>query len=627
MMKNVKFKSAAFAITLFGFLLVSLGFSSCEDSVKDGIGTIESVQVSDYLADPENAHLYSEFVTLIKAAGMFDLLNAYGVYTCFVPTNEAIQAYYDANETSFEELTDSARLVIVRNHIISAAAGNDPIETVDFPIGSISVPNMNGNFIRIAIEGKYFWVNGDAGIIKKDNVVHNGVVHTINKVLEAPSSAVKDALVEYEGFELFCKALEFTGLVDSLSLTENKDYTYIGKVVDQKPYNNGALMKTPEFCKYGYTVFMESDETLKANGIVDSVSLVAYAERVYYNLFPLPEDQDEAERIKADYTDRNNAVNRFVAYHMMNRMADVNEFINPKWEDYYTPGAPIFEYVEMMMPNSLIEVSKGNIINKNMYDASAPQVKILSNIGSLVHVMFHEIDNILTYEGVESNVLNKRLRMDCASMMPELITNKMRGDQGYGFSNVVIPPSFFSKNKVSYSEDTQFQYIGSSAWTNMYGDEMLFVGKYDVSITTPPIPPGRWEVRLGYSVSGRRGVAQIFLNGKPCGIPQDLRIGGTNAKIGWTNPNDESDGGIQTDKMMRNRGYMRASSVMKTPSGNNSFRYNQAVLRKIISVVELQEAQPLVVKVKSVMDDTTTEYMVDYMEFVPSSYIDEEGID
>ncbi|MDH8701118.1 putative surface protein with fasciclin (FAS1) repeats [Dysgonomonadaceae bacterium PH5-43] len=626
-MKNIK-------KVLLGFFAMTFMFSSCLDEVKTGIETIESVQISDYLDDPENADKYSEFVKLIKSVGMFDLLNVYGRYTCFIPTNEAVRAYYDAN-VPFEELTDSMRLMIVRNHIISGKVENEPIKTIDFPVGSISSPNMNGYFIRIGIDGNNFTVNGTSRIVERDKEVHNGVIHTVDGILETPTSEVRDVLDTFTDFKLFYEALELTKMIDSIYLTENKNYTYIGKVTDQKSSAPSPLIATPEFCKYGYTVLMESDETFAKKDIETIDDLIAFAEEVYYNLFPLPEDADEAKRIKEDYKDRDNALNRFVSYHMMERMVDVNEFINPKWEDHFVPNTPIREYIEMMMPNSLIEVQKKNIINKNMYldendeEVKASFVTITRNIGSVVHVMFHEINNILTYEGVEANVLNKRLRMDCTGMINEFVSNKFRGNQGSGYPYCAVPANYFtSRSKIQYTEETQFQHIGSRGFHNLYGDELLFAGRYDFTLTTPPIPPGRWEIRFSYTPNSVRGVAQIFLNGKPCGIPQDLRMLANNVKIGWIKDSETSDGGVENDKMMRNRGYMKGSSTIINPNDNNiKMRDFRQSLRKIVSVETLEKAQCLQFRVKSVMDNPKLEYMIDYMEFVPSAYLDEEGID
>ncbi|MCC8145653.1 MAG: fasciclin domain-containing protein [Bacteroidales bacterium] len=606
-------------VVLLSVLIASLGFHSCQDDVDNAILTVESVQIATFLEN--DTALYSEFTNLIKAAGMYDLLNAYGVYTCFVPSNEAVRNYYQKEGVTFETLTDSMIVDIVQNHIISGRIGADPIETINFPIGSISTPNMNEIFLRIGTEGgNRFTVNGSAKIIKWDDKVHNGIIHTIDQVLEAPTLVIDEVLAPLEDFSIFYDAMKVTGLIDSLYLTDNPNYQYVGKIIDEKGSGNRSLMETPPFCKYGYTVFMESNSTLANVGINNLQDLITKAEEIYYVLFPL--DPSDESRIKQDYTDRNNALNRFVSYHMMDRMMDTNEFIKADWDGYFLPNTIIREYIEMMMPNSLIEVQTGNIINKSMYpEDNDPEIKITGNVADVANVMFLEINNFLTYKDVETNVLNKRLRMDASSLFSEFATNKLRGD----FTGYIIPQDFL-KNLI-YTEGTQCQYIGSSGWGDMQGDELLFAKKYDFSLKTPPLPPGRWEFRIAYTANPRRGVAQMFLDGKPCGIPLDMRINATHANIGWIADADTQDNGVENDKMMRNRGYMKGPSTVLLKSSSQPLRQNNQSLRRIVTTEEFQTAGTHILRIKSVEDNTTSEFHLDFVEFVPSSYLEQEGRD
>ena len=629
------------SIVLLGIFCITLGLSSCEDDdVSNRDSTIQSVMVGDYLEN--NPEIFSEFTKLVKDAGMFTLLNAYGVYTCFIPTNEALLKYYEDNLFSYNQLSDSMKIVIVQNHIISGKIDTEPLETVKFPIGSISSPNMNNNFIRAGTD-KFATITGDTIIapvindaavviastsrsIRDDDYVHNGIIHTINKALESPGNDIAEALIRLTDYTLFAEALALTAIGDSLTLKNNDDYISPGRVRDLKPSGSG-LMDTPAFCKYGYTIFMEKDGVFAENEIHSITDLIKYAEEIYYDLFPLRGSAEEQARVRADYTDRNNALNRFVSYHIMDRMMDANEFIPREFTLAVVTGTTIREYYEMMMPNSLIEIQTGNIINKHIGSATNDpnDVKVIGNAGSLEQVMFLEINNILTYKDVENKVLNKRLRMDITSMIGEFSTNKLRN----GYPYYIVPKEFFSNHsKVSFTEETQFQHIAMTSYYNMYSDELLFVGKYDFSIQTPPIPPGRWEVRFSYTPNTYRGVAQIFLNGKPCGIPLDLRIVASNAKIGWVadSPTDESVG-LENDKMMRNRGYMKGPNTIKQVSGGTILRNFAQSLRRIVDTVDLEEAQPVTLRIKSVMDNTRMEFMIDYMEFVPSTYLENEGKD
>ncbi len=102
------------------------------------------------------------------------------------------------------------------------------------------------------------------------------------------------------------------------------------------------------------------------------------------------------------------------------------------------------------------------------------------------------------------------------------------------------------------------------------GDEFFIVvqnGKlYDFEVTTPPVPVGTYEVRFGYQSNGRRGVAQFYVDGIPCGVPVNLNTGGTDIGIGYVKPdpgNTEDPYGYDNDKVMRNRGYMKGPGSFK----------------------------------------------------------------
>ena len=63
----------------------------------------------------------------------------------------------------------------------------------------------------------------------------------------------------------------------------------------------------------GYTAFVETDSVYAAHGIYNISDLKAYAAKVYDEMYP----EDAAI---ADPTDRRNSLNRFVSYHLLDRM-------------------------------------------------------------------------------------------------------------------------------------------------------------------------------------------------------------------------------------------------------------------------------------------------------------------
>ena len=60
----------------------------------------------------ENNAEYSDFAEALRVAGAFSLLESYGAYTCFVPDNEAMEAYAsEQGYGTFDNFLDSVEAV------------------------------------------------------------------------------------------------------------------------------------------------------------------------------------------------------------------------------------------------------------------------------------------------------------------------------------------------------------------------------------------------------------------------------------------------------------------------------------------------------------------------------------
>jgi hypothetical protein len=328
-----------------------------------------------------------------------------------------------------------------------------------------------------------------------------------------------------------------------------------------------------------------------------------------------------------DVTDRRNSLNRFVAYHIIDRMLDENEFIPSSWATFYVNGTVLTDYVETLA-NRLIEVQTGPVFNKRSDGTAIALISQGDQINATENGVIHEIDRILTYDGVEESVLNKRIRMDVACLLPEMATNKLRGSclQSDDKTYQSIPKDFF--RNLTYTESTQLHYCGSAGWADCQGDEFLFVGKYDFTLRLPPVPPGLYEVRIGYTANSQRGVAQMYLDHEPCGIPLNMTILASNANIGWVadDPNN-MDAAAENDKMMRNRGYMKGPNSIKLSTNGSVLRSNEQSLRRIVITKRFTETKPHYLRVKSVEELETRQFHLDYIELVPSSVWESEGRD
>jgi uncharacterized surface protein with fasciclin (FAS1) repeats len=587
--------------------------SCIEDDNMEKFATFEEATIVSYLE--KNSETYSEYLELVKSVGLYDLLNAYGKYTVFAPTNDALRTFY-AENGSPDEMSLKDKKELVYNHILT-----DKVNSSGFPVGSISAPTFSDNFITCDYQtgesNPVIVINNGAKVISIDKEVHNGVIHTIDKVIVFSKVIMPDAIKRADDgrFSLFAEALFATGMNDSLMMTD--DLTYEQKLMpNSRPGSGSSNYWTPPFLKHGATAFIESDSTYHAHGLYTLDDLKRYAADIYDKVYPSDADV-------TDITDRRNSLNRFVSYHLMNRAQAENEFISADIEYFYVPGTTIYQYMEMMCPYTLLEISSGNLINKRK---NGDAIRFLKTNYEAMNGYFHEIDGILTYDkGMEDDVLNKRLRMDIASMIPEFITNKLRNKDIGDSDRWYIPQGYMST--LWFSENTQANYISCTCWCNMDGDEFMMGNKYDLTLRLPPIPAGTYEIRCGFAAYGNRGVMQVYFDGSPCGIPVDMNKTGSNPQIGWVRDDATEDEGVQNDKMMHNRGYMKGPNTIYVKTKSSTMRDDSQPLRKILTTRTLEKTEPHLLRFKSVEDRTDMQCHLDYMEFIPIGLLYAEGKD
>ncbi|GAB6011307.1 fasciclin domain-containing protein [Viscerimonas tarda] len=620
-MKTVKY----YFIGIFfcSFLLLT---GCVEDDAEDNFYTFTGEMLSGYLENRKET--YSDFLVILEKAEMRGLLNTYGSYTCFAPTNTAMQTYLSSKGiANIDDVTKEEATTIAYNHLIS-----NKYLTTDLATGAIPKPNMGDRYLMVSFTtdssgNLQVVINEDSKIILKDEEVENGVVHTINQVLSPSNAQIPDLIASNPDLSIFSEALVLTGMADSLRKV--LDETYV-QVMDFKDHNGNGHADSPEKRKFGYTVFVESN-TILANSsahITDLAGLTAYAKKVYDRMYP----QDASI---TDPTDRRNSLNRFVSYHLINKTIYYNTFV-------YTYNSILnidhYEFTETMLPHTLVKVMDGVDglrINRRIdrIDAYLKGIKILSQEETrydqnAINGTYHCIEDLLVYdESVRDVVLNDRLRFDASGLLPELMTNGVRQVNKL----ICFPQGYF--DNLEFSNETNFYYLDPHPnWCNYQGDEMMATGQYDFTIKLPPVPEGTYEIRFAYTANPKRGMAQFYYiseneitgarDSKPVGIPLDLRLIGTNAKIGWVadSPTDESVG-IETDKMMRNRGYMKGPDTFFKTEGGVEFigRGNSDVLRRIIGTFDIKNDETHYLRFKSVLDDNLAQFMFDYLEIVPKS--------
>jgi hypothetical protein len=151
-------------------------------------------------------------------------------------------------------------------------------------------------------------------------------------------------------------------------------------------------------------------------------------------------------------------------------------------------------------------------------------------------------------------------------------------------------------------------------------------GWYDFTLRLPPIPPGTWEIRMGYQSDpwGRsRGIAQLFIDGQIQGLPVNMDVKGDDIRVGWILDSATPDNGIENDKTLRNRGFMKGGADILNEGYRQIHRTNMACLRVIIGTFTFQEYDYHYFRGKNVEGENKW-FHLDYIELVPVGFLEDE---
>lgn len=646
------FLSKKVYVCLISIMGLIMAFTSCNsDDVGDNYVTFTGELVGGYLRDRPDC---SEFYNMLDTTGVLGLLDAYGQYTCFIPNNDAVNAYYQkVGKTSIKDFSLSELKKMCYNHIIKG----DTIKSTDFSEGALSTQSMSERFISISystVDGTIL-VNGNSPIIQRDIIVHNGVIHILGSFLQPSELKLAEKLAQDSLFSLYSNALIATGYADIINNAELEDLTFDPERDIRPLMNHTVLEERPKSRKFGFTILAVSDETLAnymecpatPNGVHSLEDLEKVAVYYYSQVFP------DGNGV-TDHKDKRNYLNRFIAYHCFNRTLMSSRFI----KDYDTPHHfkqyDMHEYIETMLQNTLLEVmidrsyvvpnSEFGLINSMEDPTKAVMFTSYQNKpnGGAQNGYYHEITKPVIYSNeFIADISSKRLRLEGCSFFPEIATNNMRGNNPTAVAGVVgrthaylLPNGYLAD--MTCSENTRFTYIGACvAYEDFQGDELYLVGTYNFSFKTSPIPAGTYEIRMGYQPTAYRGIAQLYWDSVPCGIPLNLSLYATDPEIGYVAPGSSADDpyGYENDKMMHNRGYMKGPSSYFCFGHWYSYsaataRLSSQSLRKILGTYTFTESKKHTLTVISLgSTSSSTQFMLDYLEFTPTELLETENIE
>ena len=272
----------------------------------------------------------------------------------------------------------------------------------------------------------------------------------------------------------------------------------------------------------------------------------------------------------------------------------------------------------------------------------------------IVNGIIYPIDRFLIYStNVQQQLKRQRMRFEIASIFPEFMNNDIRNrDKQFTSSNPnaskndrCFPVSYPYVTGLKMKEGTRFYYLSGYGyqWLNWQRDEFNIVGDYEFTMKLPPVPAkGHYELRFAVqSESNKRGMCQVYWgdneNNLPAaGIPLDVRMSGTSIHlglsgvtdpksiVGWVRDDPEDQAANdENDKIMRNNGFMKAPKhYTRSPGSMDPMRNNENKLRRIIVSADMDPDKTYYMKFKSVLEDKTKEFYMDYFEYCAKEVYD-----
>ncbi len=676
------------------FLLCGvLGMYSCKDEIDtSNMFTATEQSIFEYI---DSVPEYSSMAQIFRdvrlgddedASAMSSVLSAYGNYTCFLPNDSAVAAYVeslhpdttDIQYLTYDEKRQIAYSCIIDNGTSTAYTYSNFQTDGSLPLGNLADRQLT---VRRDTLDHGIYINGTSKLTSWNIETSNGYIHTVEAVVSPSTSSVYELLAEAGNMRVMSYLLELTGWDATINAA---DYDRAYEEVDREEYATGVCSSqmttrfgVPQRRYLGYTLFSEPDDvyeaalglTLPEGSLDDNTketiknALAAKAEAVYGT-----EAQD-------DPTDPANAINRYVAYHLLPGRISYTDLVrhagefgyswgtdaeNPQtqvlsvdvWDFYCTAGQDrsLLKTLQVATGEHEIYLNRkatyDNGMDGNYQETGVvvPGFEVLSDNGeydnNASNGMYFPIrcnDQLFMYDDeVKNEVLNDRIRFDLTTMLPELYSLNVRCKRYRGYTYVNFPNGFFD-NILDETEETKIAYLhntGVAGWREFQGDEWIFAGLFDFTLRLPPVPvAGTYEVRMSTNCNPMRGMAQIYIgeygNLTPAGLPVDMRVDDENWRLsnGWVNDADAADENEirENDKNLRNHGWMKSPQYMTELNnlGDTPFRNSTTAghlcLRRIVGTMRMEPGKTYYLRFKTCLNDPTAEFMVDYFEIVPRS--------
>ncbi|WP_139955804.1 fasciclin domain-containing protein [Flavicella sediminum] len=470
---------------LYAFLLMvvtvlTLSLYSCTDKL-DGqtFFTSDALTIAQKLE--ESPEKYSSYIEILKKTEFYNALKSYGSYTCFVPTNEAVQEYLQDtwNVSTVAELTTEEQIerlkTLVKFHIIPTKRG-----TSAFVEGRLVDTTYTGDYLTTSfLKGggvANVEINREVTMDQYDIPANNGIIHSIVKVLTPFEEPITKILENTGEYTIFVEALKQTGYFDVFSVLKNESGN-----------------------RNNFTILAESDEVYSQNGINSFADLVARIS---------PDN--------SDFLSAENELNRFVAYH------GTQNFL-------YSADFPEDGFINTVLPRNAIKSFKTdkelklNETETGVDDTWTSLISEGSNFPARNGV-YHTVNKILNIFTPKA----KYILFDPVNDQPEVQARLVKSHQR-------VPSTFYEY--VTWFPESDKRFLAQSKNPTVNYTVFDVGGFAYIEFVTPVLPKGKYEVTVCSNTgNSARGVFQLYWDGEPMGSVYDVRT--KVAKLGY--PDDEA---------------------------------------------------------------------------------------
>ena len=438
----------------------ALSLNSCK-KLEYVTTTTEDVNIYDYLLKYPDQ--FSELTKMIDKAGYNSFLNAYGTYTLFAPTNDAIKAYLQqVNKPTVDAFTATELQNILKFHLVE-----DTVTTGEFTDGKLPQITMLGQYLVTGVSNvngvSRYTVNKQAVITQPNVFLANGRLHVLDNVLKAATKTVAKTIQDNPDFSIFTQALIETGYYDSLNVVNNPDTT-----------------------RRFLTVIAESNKALADSGITSYAQLKAK-----YSKTGNPKNV-------------NDSLHMYVAYHIFTEARYLADIVS-------TVSIPTLEPLEVVTPSLQGEtVLLNDIVFNSIHEPGIPLDRAKSDVSAnngVVHTATaHFAVKLRVPVRIDFDVAEQRELMNMPNVYRQGTTQNNITTTGGGtffakgtFSDITTGSNASTTSYLSYCcvSPTQTTYYG---WRADYMRPGMGTTTRNlwVEFRTPLIVKGRYKVWVNY---------------------------------------------------------------------------------------------------------------------------------